>query len=105
MESKQQIKQARIRAIVMGSVLVFALLCFMYGLINNIRMKQERQLALDAKAFVIACETESSKLTKQLQEKEKQLIIALQEARMAKDFALEQAKIAKKVSEKDPSKK
>jgi hypothetical protein len=93
MEKNEQLRQNRKKAILIGVLLIFSFLCFLYGLINNIRMKQEQQLAIEAKA---ACEEYSARITQQLQSKEHQLMLALEEARRAKDYALEQARKAVK---------
>jgi hypothetical protein len=105
MENNEQVRKARKRAILIGTLLIFSFLCFLYGLINNIRMKQERQLAIGVKARQQTCEAQSVELMKQLQEKEHQLMLALEEARRAKDFALEQATIAHEAHKKSLSKK
>ncbi len=110
MLQRRMLRRARITNIVLGIALLVSIGFFFYGLINQIQMKKERQLALDAKALAeqqtqIAIKQknladEATKVaeqkTKQLLEKEKELINALQETRLAKDFALAQAQEAKR---------
>ncbi|MCX8490962.1 MAG: hypothetical protein ORN54_07835 [Cyclobacteriaceae bacterium] len=93
MDAKQQLKKVRVTSIVIGILLLTSIGFFFYGLVNNIRMKQEQQLAIEAKA---ACEQHSAIIAEQLQSKEQQLMNALEETRRAKDFALEQARKAVK---------
>ncbi len=110
MLQRRMLRRARITNIVLGIALLISIGFFFYGLINNIRMKQERQLALEAKAnaekqTLIAVEQkkkadEATKVAqdanKKLVEKEKELIKALNDTRQAKDYALAQAAEAKR---------
>lgn len=110
MLQRRMLRRARITNIVLGIALLVSIGFFFYGLINQIQMKKERQLALDAKALAeqqtqIAIKQknladEATKVaeqkTKQLLEKEKELLNALTETRLAKDFALAQAQEAKR---------
>jgi energy-coupling factor transporter ATP-binding protein EcfA2 len=110
MLQRRMLRRARITNIILGIALLVSTGFFFYGLINNIRMKQERQLALDAKAVaekqtLLAIEQknkadEATKVAKEankkLVEKEQELIKALAETRIAKDDALAQAREAKR---------
>lgn len=96
MESNQLVKQARIRAIIMATVLVLAFLSFLYGLINNIQMQQERKLATATKEKQLACEAHATELAKQIQEKDQLLILAIEETLKLKQSSFEQASIAAK---------
>ena len=110
MLQRRMLRRARITSIILGIALLVSIGFFFYGLINNIQMKKERQFALDAKALAeeqtqIAIKQknladEATKVaeqkTKQLLEKEKELLNALAETRLAKDYALAQAQEAKR---------
>ncbi len=89
MESNQLVKQARIRAIVMGTALGLAFLGFLYGTIQS-------QLATSIETRLVTCKEHATELAKQLQAKDQQLMLALEETRKAKEIALEQASIAAK---------
>ncbi|MFN7654412.1 MAG: High-affnity carbon uptake protein Hat/HatR [Cyclobacteriaceae bacterium] len=110
MLQRRMLRRARITNIVLGIALLVSIGFFFYGLINQIQMKKERQLALEAKAVaeqktVLADEAKkeaikqknvAEKKTQELIKKEKELLNALTETRLAKEFALAQAQEAKR---------
>ncbi len=89
MEKNQLVRQARIRAIVMGTALGLALLSIIYGTIQH-------QLATAVERRQVACEKQTVELTKQIESKDQQLMLALEEIRKTKEIALLQASIAAK---------
>ena len=91
-EITQLKKRLRYSTIIIAVLILTSVGFFFYGLINNIRMKQERQLAIEAR---MACEKISTQFTQRLELKEQELMMALNEARQAKDFALASALKAK----------
>ena len=73
---------------------------FFYGRINNIRMKQERQMAIEAMTKSENAVKEVIILKQQLEQKNMKLIEALKETRLAKDLALMNAERAQRVERK-----
>lgn len=110
MLQRRMLRRARVTNIVLGIALLVSIGFFFYGLINNFRMKQERQLAIEArvsaekqtqeaikqKNFADEARKIAVQKTEELERKEKQLLDALKETRLAKDFALQQAEEAKR---------
>ncbi len=108
MLQRRMLRRARVTNIVLGIFLLVSIGFFFYGLINNIQMKKEQQSAIIARDIAqqqtkLAVEQkikadEATKIaqdkTKQLELKERELLKALNDTRLAKDYALAQAKEA-----------
>jgi hypothetical protein len=97
---KKELRRARMRALVIGTLCVIAILSFVYGLVNNIAAKKEKEIAQQTMVRLIECEQKAEELTKKAEVVSAQLIQALNAAREARDLALEQEKIAIKSGRK-----
>ena len=73
----------------MGTALGLAFLSILYSTIQH-------QLAATAERRQVACEKHTVELTKQIQAKDQQLLLALEEIRKTKEITLEQASMAAK---------
>jgi WD40 repeat protein len=108
MLQRRMLRRARITNIILGIALLVCIGLFFYGLINNIQAQKEKLTALAArnnaesarKEAVIEKEKAEAQTkiaeeqTRKLEAKEKELLQALVETRLAKDYALAQAQEA-----------
>lgn len=97
-------KRLRYSNIIIAVLILVSLGFFFYGMINNFRMKQERQTAIEAMTKSENAVKEVIILKQQLDQKNMKLIEALKETRLAKDLALLNAERALR-AERNASKK
>ncbi len=81
-------KRLRYSNFIIAVLIVTSLGFFFYGLINNIRMKQERQLAIELQRRSEKLVKENMELQAQLQRNEQLISIARDQAIMATDRLL-----------------
>jgi uncharacterized protein HemX len=95
MDDKKAFKMVRTQSIVLGIALIMACSFFFYGMNQE---KKNRELAAQTKIQLKEC-------GKRSEEQNQLLLLSLQEARKAKEYALEQSKAAEELSKKRTSNK
>lgn len=103
-EITQLKKRIKYSNIIIAVLILVSLGFFFYGMINNVRMKQERAIAIQVRTNYENALRENERLSEQLEKSEQEILATQKVMTIASDLAFAQAEKARLASEKAEAK-